>query len=349
MINKAFCDKNPIGCSDLFELLRPFLLRPSTDTSTKKKVTHGGETHIVSYTYSSVEILDASIPESRFRLGPLDTLDAVPSTNIGYSILQRAIADKGIEKTLETYPAPPRVLARHEGSQWLIELEGYPEVSWSVETLPLLDRAQMQLWIPRHGEPFYKFKGPGFLLPPMRFVPRDFSGNREVFIDTEFITWASRGVVTNELLSLALVDPAGAELHLHNLDADLSHADGFVTKHVLPLLPPRDDPSWVSHKEIASRVSSFLLSGDQKPRIWGWYSAHDFVNFCGLYGGMMKIPEGIPRYFRDLKTLSNSCWTIPSPEKPQRVHDALADAKWNLAYFSAIEKIHGHEPWFRSI
>lgn len=119
-------------------------------------------------------------------------------------------------------------------------------------------------------------------------------------------------------------------------------------------------------KEVESIISNLEYNGYIIPRpieFYAYFADYDWVAFCWLFGKMIDLPNGFPKYCQDLKqmlddrarklrrstilvtkdhshTLDDAVKYIKGREGfPRQVneHNALDDAKWNLElykYFS---------------
>lgn len=147
------------------------------------------------------------------------------------------------------------------------------------------------------------------------------------YMDTEF---AEDGK-TIQLISIGIVREDGRELYLLSSDFD-GKCNDWVKQHVIPKLPPRTDPRWVSKHEIGRQIIAFV-GGDPYPEFWAYFAAYDWVVFCQIFGTMAELPSGFPMYCNDLKQLAvslglrDSVKTIVPQHKGE--HDALEDAHWN--------------------
>jgi hypothetical protein len=112
-----------------------------------------------------------------------------------------------------------------------------------------------------------------------------------------------------------------------------------------------------------------------QPEFYGYFADYDWVVFCSLYGTMMDLPKGFPKYCRDLKQMFDEAvmrqavkvnaalrtGVNPIPEDkvktdqkqfeemidlykqsadyPKQVneHNALADAEWNKRFYDFIK------------
>ena len=75
-------------------------------------------------------------------------------------------------------------------------------------------------------------------------------------------------------------------------------------------------------------VPKILAFVDDKPEFWAYYADYDWVVLCQLYGRMIDLPEGWPRYCRDVKQLRDSLGNPPLAKQETGEHNALADALW---------------------
>src|SRR5262245_20926152 len=132
---------------------------------------------------------------------------------------------------------------------------------------------------------------------------------RKYFYDTEFIERGPEFAI--ELISIGIVCEDGREYYAISKEFDPAHADEWVQKNVLPLLPPRDSYplafTWKSRTEIAEDLKAFFdpqVFG--RPELWAYYGAYDHVVFCQIFGTMANMPNGLPYYTRDLKQWCDS-------------------------------------------
>lgn len=172
------------------------------------------------------------------------------------------------------------------------------------------------------------------------------------FFDTEFIEDGQ----TIDLLSIGIVAADGRELYLESKVADLSKANDFVKKHVIPYL--RGGNHAYSRSVIRDQVRVFV-GDDPEPEFWAYYASYDWVALCQLFGKMIDLPEGFPMFCRDLKqVLDEDGWSIERviSQNTWRVspcfggdgaefrlygfeeHNALWDARWLREAHDAIER-----------
>lgn len=167
------------------------------------------------------------------------------------------------------------------------------------------------------------------------------------FLDTEFIEDGE----TIKLLSIGIVAEDGRELYAEVDPRDVDHdkADQWVKDNVIAhLWHKQKDKSefngWIrdggvggllTRRHIALEVAAFCLGASTKPEFWAYYADYDWVGFCQLFGRMIDLPKGWPRYCNDVKQLAMTHGDPKLPEKTGRVHNALEDARWTkLAYES---------------
>ena len=144
------------------------------------------------------------------------------------------------------------------------------------------------------------------------------------FFDTEFIEDGR----TIDLLSIAIVSEDGREYYAEPAEADRSRACEWVTAKVLPHLRGSVKPRAV----IAQEIREFV--GD-RPEFWAYYADYDWVALCQLYGRMIDIPTGWPKFCRDLQQ-EKAEGGFDLPEQTTTSHDALADARWVREAFEHI-------------
>ena len=136
------------------------------------------------------------------------------------------------------------------------------------------------------------------------------------WFDTEFIDDGR----TIDLLSIGIVAEDGRELYLEIAETDWSKASPWVRDNVIVYLGK--GPT-VGREEARSHVLEFI--GTDDPEIWAYYASYDWVALCQLFGTLMDLPAGWPRFCRDLKQLAKD---LPLPAQTTTLHHALEDARW---------------------
>lgn len=149
----------------------------------------------------------------------------------------------------------------------------------------------------------------------------------KVWFDTEFIEDGK----TIDLISIGAVREDGYRYYAESAECDLSRASPWVVENVLPFTSGKKTP----RAQIATDLIEFM--GD-KPEIWAYYADYDWVALCQLFGTMMDLPNGWPRFCRDVKQL---CVSMGDPKLPKQVgqeHNALADAVWTKQAWEFLQE-----------
>jgi hypothetical protein len=159
------------------------------------------------------------------------------------------------------------------------------------------------------------------------------------FYDCEFI---EDGRVI-DLVSIGVVDEHGREFYAVSTEFDPTHALPWVRKHVLDRLPSPGDPSWRSRARIRDELWEFLIEPirdrpDEKIELWAWFAAYDHVVLAQLWGPMPALPREVPRFTKDLRQLWDDKGRPKLPEAEADRHDALVDARHNLARWRAMTR-----------
>lgn len=164
------------------------------------------------------------------------------------------------------------------------------------------------------------------------------------FLDTEFV----EDGFTIMPISLAFVREDGRELYIEfEFDEAKAKAHDFVRENVLPHLRGQEQ---YTREQAARRIANFLGVGpddNQEPKpdieVWAYFADYDWVLFAQVFGTMMDLPDGCPKFCMDLM----QWWAqlgYPrgvKPPKPENAHDALADAHWNLEFYKNLEAYVG--------
>tara|TARA_R110000796_G_scaffold61674_7_gene142656 strand:+ start:10324 stop:11130 length:807 start_codon:yes stop_codon:yes gene_type:complete len=103
-----------------------------------------------------------------------------------------------------------------------------------------------------------------------------------------------------------------------------------------------------------------FVKGKTEVEFYAYYAAYDWVVFCWLFGKMIDLPKGFPMFSRDLKVMlddklsksSNYGYLKGTLEDNLKLikkrldypvqnncHNALNDARWNLALFNFINRL----------
>jgi hypothetical protein len=154
--------------------------------------------------------------------------------------------------------------------------------------------------------------------------------------DTEFIERDDAGHLWLDLVSIGIVSDDGKrEYYAVSTDFDPAHAVPWVRRNVLDKLPPPSVSCWKRRSTIRTEVESFLTA-DGPPELWAWFAAYDHVVLCQLFGKMTELPRALPRFTRDLRQLWEEVGSPDLPPAPAQAHDALADARHNLARWRVL-------------
>jgi hypothetical protein len=160
------------------------------------------------------------------------------------------------------------------------------------------------------------------------------------FYDCEFIEDGH----TIDLVSIGVVDEAGREFYAVSTEFDASRAIGWVRRNVLSQLPPPADPAWRSVERIRADLLAFLVEQGEPIELWAWMSAYDHVALAQVWGDMRALPRAIPRFTHELRQRWEDVGCPPLPEAPADQHDALADARHNLARWRALQAVSSPVP-----
>lgn len=144
------------------------------------------------------------------------------------------------------------------------------------------------------------------------------------WFDTEFIEDGK----TIELISIGVVSEDNRELYLENVECDTANASQWVRDNVLPYIG-KSHHHYATRKVIKESVLNFC--GSNKPEFWAYYADYDWVALCQLFGTMMDLPQGWPRYCRDIKQWCDMLGNPRLPKQEASEHHALSDARWNRA------------------
>ena len=155
---------------------------------------------------------------------------------------------------------------------------------------------------------------------------------RRYFYDTEFI----EDGVTVDLVSIGVVDETGREFYAVSTEFDPDRAIPWVRHNVLDKLPSPSSQVWQSRDSIRDGLFRFLTEPGDRIELWAWYAAYDHVALCQLWGAMPALPRTIPRYTNELRQRWEELGRPELPAAGDGVHDALVDARHNLARWRAM-------------
>ena len=153
------------------------------------------------------------------------------------------------------------------------------------------------------------------------------------FYDCEFIEDGR----TIELVSIGMVDEQGREFYAVSTEFDPDRAIPWVRRNVLNQLPAPSSQAWRSRAAIRDALLEFLLEPGEPIELWAWMASYDHVALAQLWGDMRALPQQIPRFTHELRQLWESAGSPELPAAGPDAHDALADARHNLARWQVIE------------
>lgn len=162
-----------------------------------------------------------------------------------------------------------------------------------------------------------------------------------MFYDCEFLEDGR----TIDLVSIGAVDEEGREFYAVSTEFDPALAIPWVRANVLDKLPSPGDPAWRSREQIRADLFTYLTAPGQGLELWAWYAAYDHVVIAQLWGGMPALPRAIPRFTKDLRQRWDDLGRPELPEAPPDQHDALSDARHNLARWGAMEAHRRQHGW----
>lgn len=153
------------------------------------------------------------------------------------------------------------------------------------------------------------------------------------FLDTEFIEYP--GCI--DLISIGIVAEDGREFYAESTEVDWSKASPWVIENVksqllwldgyVPGAAGNDVSEHVATKAtIGATIKEFVT--DPHPEFWAYYADYDWVAFCWLFGTMLELPDGWPKFCVDLKQWNVQLGERKLPEQSGIEHNALADARW---------------------
>jgi hypothetical protein len=153
------------------------------------------------------------------------------------------------------------------------------------------------------------------------------------FYDCEFIEDGR----TIDLVSIGVVGEDGREFYAVSTEFDPSRAIDWVRRNVLDKLPSPADPAWRALPQIREDLLAFLVEPGTPIELWAWMAAYDHVALCQLWGDMRSLPRPLPRFTHELRQRWEDAGSPTLPPQPADQHDALADARHNLARWRALD------------
>lgn len=148
-----------------------------------------------------------------------------------------------------------------------------------------------------------------------------------IFFDTEFIIHKD----TCTLLALGAVRDDGLTFYAENGDCDITKADDWVQRNVLPHLT---GPVY-GQALLGVKFREFL---GPTPELWAYFCTQDHMLILDLLGGWLPTPEPA-RVCHDLATLLllKNMTEEQMPKIDGPAHNALVDARWVRAAYWAMD------------
>lgn len=153
-----------------------------------------------------------------------------------------------------------------------------------------------------------------------------------IWFDTEFIEDGK----TIELVSIGLVREGDDGYYAELLEA-LPHyerADPWVKENVLRHMIGGN--ALKSRSDVAQDILRFV---GEKPEFWAYYADYDWVALCQLYGRMIDLPNGWPKFCRDVKQLCMDRGNPKLPAQRSTEHHALMDACWTREAWEFLQDV----------
>lgn len=146
------------------------------------------------------------------------------------------------------------------------------------------------------------------------------------WFDTEFYENGK----TIELISISVIAEDGREYYAETMDADtLADSTDWLRANVRPHLRGIRK----ERERIAMELIAFM---GVEPEIWAYYGAYDWVVLCQLFGTMLDLPKGWPKWCADVKQLAYFMGDPALPAQEKDEHYALADARWTREAWSFL-------------
>ena len=175
----------------------------------------------------------------------------------------------------------------------------------------------------------------------------------KIFYDTEFLEDGK----TVDLISIGMVDyETGNEFYAVSTEADYGRIarNGWLMDNVMSSIGHEEftdsgfagapvkslkitDPAAMTRDEIRLGIEDFVSKC--WPEFWAWYGAYDHVALCQLWGKMIDLPRRMPMFTADLKQLHKAAGSPEMPKQPEGLHNALADAKFNIVRYDFLKEL----------
>lgn len=159
-------------------------------------------------------------------------------------------------------------------------------------------------------------------------------GSLRYFVDTEHTDNGERF----ELISIAVVCEDGREYYAAVRDYDNSAVTPWIEEHVLPQLPPADDPRWKPRGQIRDELAAFVIGPDIE--FWAMCAWSDWSLVVRLFGRFEDTPTSWPMACWDLWQLESELGLTRDDRlpEPEGVHDALIDARYHKRIYECLRE-----------
>ena len=127
---------------------------------------------------------------------------------------------------------------------------------------------------------------------------------------------------------------------MKNVMPSIEHIE-FLNANPVTGMPVKDflvtDKATMTRKRIRDGILDFV--DGTTPEFWNWYGAYDHVALCQLFGKMIDLPSHFPMFSCDIKMLHKAAGYCEMPKQPAGLHNALADAKFNVVRYEYLTKL----------
>ncbi len=149
------------------------------------------------------------------------------------------------------------------------------------------------------------------------------------WFDTEFIEDGR----TIDLISIGIVSEDNRKYYAVSSECDPTKASKWVNLNVLSqvdwsLARPRKQIRHELLRFIGEATQDVHTGSKKQPEIWAYFADYDWVALCQLFGKMIDLPDGWPRYCRDVKQWCDDLGNPQLPSQGKDLHHPLADAEW---------------------
>jgi hypothetical protein len=124
---------------------------------------------------------------------------------------------------------------------------------------------------------------------------------------------------------------------MENVMSSIDHEESisYMSAHGSPVKDLTiTDPALRSRRQIRDDILEFTAG--TWPEFWAWYGAYDHVALCQLFGTMVELPSKFPMFTADIKQLHKKAGSPEMPQQPEGLHNALADAQFNIVRYEFL-------------